>query len=52
MAFSKTIFPIWTSKSVKSTLGMEYDQRVIIKFLWNEKADACNIFNRLQAQFK
>jgi hypothetical protein len=30
------ISPVWTFKSVKSTFGMEYDQRVIIKFLWNE----------------
>jgi hypothetical protein len=31
--------------------GMEYDQRAIIKCLWNEKADACDIAARLQAQF-
>jgi hypothetical protein len=30
---------------------MEYDQRVIIKFLWNERADARQIAARLQAQF-
>jgi hypothetical protein len=30
---------------------MEYDQRVIIKFLWNEKADVHKITVRLQAQF-
>jgi hypothetical protein len=30
---------------------MEYDQRVIIKFLWNEGADAHQIAARLQVQF-
>jgi hypothetical protein len=30
---------------------MEYDQRVTIKFLWNEGADACQIAARLQTQF-
>jgi hypothetical protein len=25
---------------------MEYDQRVIIKFLFNERADACDIADR------
>jgi hypothetical protein len=30
---------------------MEYDQRVIIKFLWNDGADASQITDRLQAQF-
>jgi hypothetical protein len=30
---------------------MEYDQRVIIKFLWNERADARQIIDRLQKQF-
>jgi hypothetical protein len=30
---------------------MEYDQRVIIKFLLNEGADARNVTDRLQAQF-
>jgi hypothetical protein len=30
---------------------MGYDQRVIIKFLWNEGADACQIAARLQTQF-
>jgi hypothetical protein len=45
------IFPIWTLKSVNHSFGMEYDQRVIIKFLWNEGADARQIADRLQAQF-
>jgi hypothetical protein len=45
------IFPVWILKSMKSAFGMEYDQRLIIKFLWNEAADACNIADRLQAQF-
>jgi hypothetical protein len=30
---------------------MEYDRRAIIKFLWNEKADAHQMITRLQAQF-
>jgi hypothetical protein len=30
---------------------MEYDQRVIIKFLWNERADAHQIAARLQTPF-
>jgi hypothetical protein len=30
---------------------MEYDQRVIIRFLWNEGIDAHEIIYRLQAQF-
>jgi hypothetical protein len=45
------IFPVWTLKSVKNTFGMEYDQRMIIKFVWNEGTDACDIADRLQAQF-
>jgi hypothetical protein len=45
------IFPLWTLKAVKSTFGMDHDQRMIIKFLWNERADACQIAARLQAQF-
>jgi hypothetical protein len=44
----KMIFLVWTLKCVKSTFGMEYDQRMIIKFLWNEKADGRDIANRLQ----
>jgi hypothetical protein len=31
---------------------MEYDQRVIIQFLWNEGIDAHEITHRLQAQFR
>jgi transposase len=31
--------------------GMEHDQRVIIKFLWNEGANARQITARLQRQF-
>jgi hypothetical protein len=42
------IFPVWILKSVKSTFGMEYDQRMIIKFLWNEEANARDIADRLQ----
>jgi hypothetical protein len=29
---------------------MDHDQRVIIKFLWNEGANACQIAAKLQAQ--
>jgi hypothetical protein len=45
------IFPVWILKSIKNMFGMKYDQRVIIKFLWNEKADARDIIARWQAQF-
>jgi hypothetical protein len=45
------IFLIWTLKSGKSTFGMEYDQRVIIKFLWNKGVDASQNAARLQKQF-
>jgi hypothetical protein len=51
MFLLKMIFSLWTLKSVKSTFGMEHDQRVIIKFLWNERVDARQIADRLQAQF-
>jgi hypothetical protein len=44
------IFPVWTLKSVNGPFGMEYDQRVIIKILWNEEANARQIADRLQAQ--
>jgi hypothetical protein len=30
---------------------MEYDQRVIIRFLWNKRTDAHEITHRLQTQF-
>jgi hypothetical protein len=44
--------PFWVCrlKSVKATFDMECDQRVIVKFLWNEAADARDIADRLQAQ--
>jgi hypothetical protein len=45
------IFPVWILKSVNNPFGMELDQRVIIKFLWNDGADAHQIADRLQAQF-
>jgi hypothetical protein len=45
------IFPVWTLKYVNDPFGMEYDQTVIIKFLWNEGADARQIVDRLQEQF-
>jgi hypothetical protein len=32
-------------------VGMEYDKRLIIKFLWKEAADARDIADRLHAQF-
>jgi hypothetical protein len=35
-------FKIW-----KNMFGMDHDQRVIIKFLWNERADARQIAVRL-----
>jgi hypothetical protein len=31
--------------------GMEHDERVIIKFLWNERTDVRDIADRLQTQF-
>jgi hypothetical protein len=49
--FLKMILPVWTLKSVNSPFGMEYDQRVIIKFLLNEGADVRDIADRLQEQF-
>jgi hypothetical protein len=45
------IFPVWTLKYVHDPFGMEYDQRVIIKFLWNNGADTRQIADRFQAQF-
>jgi hypothetical protein len=45
------IFPFCALKSVKGRFRMEYDQRVIIKILLNERADARDITDRLQAQF-
>jgi hypothetical protein len=40
-----------TLKYVKSTFRTECDQRVIIKFLLNERVDARNIASGLQTQF-
>jgi transposase len=51
VAFEKIIFSVWALKSIENTFGMDYDQRVIIKFLWNEGASARQIAARLQAQF-
>jgi hypothetical protein len=45
------IFPVWTLKFVDGPFGMECDQRMIIKFLWNEGANAHQIADRLQEQF-
>jgi pyocin large subunit-like protein len=45
------IFPVWTLKSVNDPFGMEYDQRVTIKFLWNDGANARQMADRLRAQF-
>jgi hypothetical protein len=49
--FSKVIFPLRPLKFLKGSFVMEYDQRVIIKFLWNERADARKTAARLQEQF-
>jgi hypothetical protein len=38
-------------KSVKGTFRMEYDQRVIIRFLWKEGIDAHEITHIFQAEF-
>jgi transposase len=40
-----------TLKNVTLAILMEYGQRVIIKFLFNEGADARQIAQRLRAQF-
>jgi hypothetical protein len=45
------MFPAWTLKCVDGAFEMEYDQRVIIKFLWNERADTSQIAARLPEQF-
>jgi hypothetical protein len=42
------IFPFCALKFVKATFRIEYDQRVIIKFLLNEGADARDIADILQ----
>jgi hypothetical protein len=47
--FEKLIFPLRPLKFVQGPFGMEYDQRVIIKFFWNEEVDARQIASRLQA---
>jgi DNA-binding MarR family transcriptional regulator len=49
--FKKMIFPVWTLHSVHDPFGMEHDQTVIIRFLWNEGAYARQIADRLQAKF-
>jgi hypothetical protein len=41
------IFPVWILKSVNDLFGMEYDQTVIIKFLWKDGADAHQIADKL-----
>jgi hypothetical protein len=48
IAFYKIIFPFWRLEFVKSLFVMEYDQRVIIRFLWNDAIDANHITARLQ----
>jgi hypothetical protein len=40
-----------TLKDVKGYIPMECDQRVIIKFLFNERCNAKQIGERLEAQF-
>jgi hypothetical protein len=49
VTFYKLIFPVWFFKSMTSTFGLAHDQRVIITFLWNEKADGRDIAAELQA---
>jgi hypothetical protein len=49
--FFKIIFPFWTLKYVQGPFMMEYDQRVIIRFLSNDGIAADEITGRLQAQF-
>jgi hypothetical protein len=39
-------------KDVKVYISIEYDQRVIIKFLFSERCDANQIVERLEAQFR
>jgi predicted TIM-barrel enzyme len=45
------ICPVWTLKSVHDPFGMEYDQTLTIRFLWNDAADAHQIADILQAKF-
>jgi hypothetical protein len=45
------IFPFCTLKSVKDIFWMEYDQRMIIRFFWNNGIDVHEIAHKLQAQF-
>jgi hypothetical protein len=45
------IFLFYALKSVKGSFRIEHDQRVIIKFLLNEKADGRGIADKLQTQF-
>jgi hypothetical protein len=45
------IFLFCTLQSVNGTFRVEYDERVIIRFLWNEGIDAHDIIHRLQGQF-
>jgi hypothetical protein len=44
------IVPSFTLKYINEIFRMKYDQRVIIRFLYNEGADADNIAQILQAQ--
>jgi hypothetical protein len=45
------IFLSYIFKYLNETFRMEYDQRVIIRFLHNKKSDTHNITQRPQAQF-
>jgi hypothetical protein len=45
------IFPFRTLKSVQGLFMTQYDQRVIIRFLWKERIEANQITARLHAQF-
>jgi hypothetical protein len=49
--FEKNVLPFGTLKSVEGPFVIEYDQRVIIRFLSNEGIGADEITTRLQAQF-
>jgi hypothetical protein len=40
-----------TLKNIKADIPMEYNRRVIIKFLFSERCDAGRIVERLEIQF-
>jgi hypothetical protein len=45
------IFSFCTLTFVKDTFRKEYDQKMIIRFLWNGRIDVHKIAHRLQRQF-